>query len=337
MERMLFCRVGWMNYYQGNLEEDPISGGGWYVDHYGYGHEIYNFLPDDEGNLYGFVEVGGEMSIWRLGAKFDESSMRGVVVIWCATPAQGLYVVGWYKNATAFRRSQPCPTHLVGKRPLPRSDDHWTFRFIARQKDAILLPANERSFEVPRATASSGGFGRKNIWYADSDGDEPLRERVLEYISSKEREITRANDQARMKIVRYQPDTEKRHRIEQVAMNAVETYYQERGWVTQDVSARNRGWDIEARRDDSVLRIEVKGLSGEAIVTDMTPREYEQMKLFSADGSYRLCVLTGALENRSSLYHFRYDPISRELVDEAGKMRLQIEEKVGARVAPAPC
>lgn len=52
MERMLFCRVGWMEYYQGNLEEDPIFGGGSHVDRYGYGHEIYNFLPDDEGDLF---------------------------------------------------------------------------------------------------------------------------------------------------------------------------------------------------------------------------------------------------------------------------------------------
>lgn len=229
MERMLFCRVGWMEYYQGNLEEDPIFGGGSYVDRYGYGHEIYNFLPDDEGGLYGFVQVGGEMSIWRLGAKLDENNITGVTVIWCATLTYGLYVVGWYKNATAFWRSQPCPTHLVGKRPLPRSDDYWMFRFIARQSDAVLLPVNERNFEIPRATTSSGGFGQRNIWYADSDGDEPLRERILKYISSKEREISRAKDQTPVRIVTHQPDTEKRHRVEQAAMKAVETYYQEQG------------------------------------------------------------------------------------------------------------
>lgn len=335
MEKLLFCRVGWMNYYQGNLEEDPISGGGWYVDRYGYGHEIFNFLPDEEGNLYGFVQVGGEMSIWRLGAKFDESSVTGVTVIWCASPAYSLHIVGWYKNATAFQRPQACPKHLMGKRLLPRSGDSWTFRFVAKEQNAVLLPIDERNFEVPRATTSSGGFGRRNIWYADSDRNKPFYQEVLDYVSSKEVEISRAKDRTHKKIVRYQPDIEKRHQIEQAAMKAVETYYRDRGWVTQDVAALNRGWDIEAKKDDSLLRIEVKGLSARTIVTDMTPREYEQMKLFSSDGSYRLCVLTNALENRSYLYHFTYNLVSKELVDENQEVRLRIEERVGARVKEA--
>lgn len=335
MERMLFCRIGWMQYYRGNLEEDPISGGGWYVDNYGYGHEIYNFLPDDEGNLYGFVEVGGkEMSIWRLGAKFDESSITGVTVIWCSSTAYGLYIVGWYNNATAFCWAQPCPAHLSGKRPLPRSDDHWTFRFIAKQENAVLLPESERSFEIPRATAVSSGFGRRNIWYADNDESQPLRQRVREYTLSKEEEIVRSKELEHRRIIRYQPDVEKRHRVEKAAMKAVTEYYSERGWVTQDVSDRNRGWDIEAMKDDSVLKIEVKGLSGGTILIDMTPREYEQMKLLS-DNSYRLCVLTNALQNDHHLYHFTYAPVLKELTEENGGIRLQIEEKVGARISAA--
>ncbi len=333
MEKLLFCRIGWMNYYQGNLEEDPISGGGSYVDSYGYGHELYNFLPDEEGNLYGFVEVGGEMAIWRLGAKFDESSVTGVKVIWCASSSYSLYIVGWYKNATAFRTTQACPRHLMGRRLLPRSDDAWTFRFVAKEQDALLLPTNERNFEIPRATTSSGGFGRRNIWYADSDENEPFRQEVLSYVSSKEAEISK--DRTHKKLGRYHPDIEKRYRIEKTAMKAVETYYRDRGWVIQDVAALNRGWDIEAKKDDSILRIEVKGLSGGTIVTDMTPREYEQMKLFSSDGSYRLCVLVNALESRSYLYHFTYNLVSKELIGENQEMRLQIEERVGARVKEA--
>ena len=117
-------------------------------------------------------------------------------------------------------------------------------------------------------------------------------------------------------------------------MKAVTEYYSERGWVTQDVSDRNRGWDIEAMKDDSVLKIEVKGLSSDTILIDMTPREYEQMKLLS-DNSYHLCVLTNALQNDHHLYHFTYAPVLKELTEENGGIRLQIEEKVGARISVA--
>jgi len=336
MDRMLFCRIGWMQYYQGKLEEDPIHGGGAFVDENGYGHEIYNFLPDDEGNLFGFVQVQGiGMSIWRLGANFDQNSVAGVTVVWCSSLAYDLYIVGWYNDATAFRYTQPCPAHLVGKRPLPKSDDHWTFRVATKYANAVLLPANERDFQIPIATPTSSGFGRQNIWYADTEADRQFQQKVQEYIQSKERGITISNDTRSKRIIHYQPDVEKRYEVEMAAMKAVTAYYQENGWVTQDVSDRNRGWDIEAKKDDSVLRIEVKGLSGETVLFDMTPREYEQMKL-SVDGSYRVCVLTNALKDNRCLFHFIYSQESNDLVEETQNLRLRIDERTGARIAHVP-
>ena len=337
MEEMLFCRVGWMEWYQGDLEHDPISGGGSYVETYGYGHEIYNFLPDDEGNLYGFVEVGGDMSITRLGAKSYDQSISPVLVVWCGSSPYGvdggpMNVVGWYRNATVFRRSEPCPSHLVAKRPLPRSDDRWTFRVMAREEEAVLIPKHERSLEIPRARGTSSGFGRRNIWYADGLGDHEIRKMVLDYIASGYRGVGTVERRHGRRTIPFQPDVERRHRVEQAAMRAAESWYQRHGWVIQDVSALNRGWDIEARRDGCLLRVEVKGLSGNAIVFDLTPREYEQMKLFSLEGSYRVCVVVNALESAPYVYRLTYEVGSSELVSEDGDMRLVIEDVVGARV-----
>ena len=324
-----------MKWYQGLLEQDPIYGGGSYVHLYHYGHEIYNFLPDDEGNLHGFVEVGGSLSLHRLGAEWYEPSVSDVQVVWCSTPSYGwrMYIVGWYRNATVFRESQPCPPQLMGKRPLPRVNDKWTYRAIGKQSESVLLPEDERTFVVPRATPTSGGFGRKNIWYADFTSDNmDFRRRVLDYITTREKQIPERVHRERVTVVRYQPDIEKRQKVEQLAMDTTQTWYREQGWVTEDVSDRNRGWDIEAKRDDRLLMIEVKGLSGETIAFELTPREYEEMKRLSPQGSYNVCVVTNTLNEERVLHHFTYHTDANELVDAKSGVRLQIQDKIAARI-----
>ena len=51
-----------------------------------------------------------------------------------------------------------------------------------------------------------------------------------------------------------------RYEVEMVGMKAATSYYISRGYLVEDVSAQNRGYDIECRRADGVLRVEVKGL-----------------------------------------------------------------------------
>mgnify|MGYP001134590186 CR=1 FL=1 len=334
MGNILFCRIGWMKWYQGLLEQDPIHGGGAYVDYYGYGHEIYNFSHDDQGNLYGFVEVGGNLWLERLGAEWYQPSVYNVQVVWCSRPTYGfeMYIVGWYGNATVFRESQPCPPQLVGKRPLPRIDDKWTYRVIGKQSESVLLPEDERTFVVPRATSTSGGFGRSNIWYADYASDADFRRKVLNYITTREKQIPEIVRRESAGVVRYQPDIEKRQKVEQLAMDSAQAWYREHGWVTEDVSDRNRGWDIEAKLDDRLLRIEVKGLSGETIAFELTPREYEAMKRFSPQGLYNVCVVTNALSEERELHHFTYRTEANELFDTNNGIRLQMQDKIAARI-----
>ena len=194
MTKMLFCRIGWMPWYRGELDSQGkvnIHGGGSFVHKHGYGHEMYNFLSDDQGNLYGVVEVGDEksMSIERLGARPKAANVSPVLVIWVATHPRegGMRIVGWYKNATVFRRRQPCPQHLIGQRRLPDPNDQWGFRIIAKiakKEDAVLLAEDERIFVIRQARGGSSGMGQKNIWYADAPRDQQLCQGVLEYIRS---------------------------------------------------------------------------------------------------------------------------------------------------------
>lgn len=54
---------------------------------------------------------------------------------------------------------------------------------------------------------------------------------------------------------------------------------------------KHRGWDLEAKRDDVTLRIEVKGTAQKEIHAELTPNEYAA----SDHDSSRVCVVTDAL------------------------------------------
>ncbi len=346
MENMIFCRIAWMEYYQGEIETDQPIGGGEYVDTHGYGHEIYNYKPDDKGNLFGFVEVpaGRNLAIERLGADYLSNSIAPITIVWCARSPDDdqLYIIGWYKNATVFRSYQDCPDNLIGKRNLPYKRDKWSYIFMAELENSILLPISKRRFEIPPKGSDSWGFGRSNVWYASDERDVKFKKAVIKYLTSTEKQLVEVEKEGVKKNVKkfarvphYQHDIEKRHQIEVAAMEAVENYYHKDGWVTIDVSAQNKGWDIEVIKGKEMLAIEVKGLSGSNVGFELTPREYEQMKLLSPKKIYRVCVLTEALTDTSKLFHFLYDRGSSSLISINRELKLRIEDRVAAKVISA--
>lgn len=92
----------------------------------------------------------------------------------------------------------------------------------------------------------------------------------------------------------------------------------------------NLGWDLEATSGKTLLRIEVKGLSGSVFSVELTPKEY---KVFSEQSdAYRLAVVTNALES-PDLFICRY---SKErniwVVDDKANRSLQIETKQSASI-----
>src|SRR5687767_708281 len=100
-EPLLLCRVSWMEDYRGL--EASIHTNASYVRKHGFGGEIYNFLPS-KTRVYGFVQFPRSMRIEKLGASPDAESITPVTVIWTAPrKGGGVYVVGWYRNATVYR------------------------------------------------------------------------------------------------------------------------------------------------------------------------------------------------------------------------------------------
>ena len=105
-----------MERYKGLQDGDEIIGGGSYVKIEGCGHEVCNFA-EVNGTLYGYVQPpGSQIDIDRLGAQPDDDEISNITVVWTATrPTGGTAVIGWYKNATVFRKKSTFLKILSGE------------------------------------------------------------------------------------------------------------------------------------------------------------------------------------------------------------------------------
>lgn len=279
--KYLFCHVGWMEHYQGLQAGDEIRGGGAWVREHGRGFEVCNFCSH-KGTVYGNVEPPGfRIKIDRLGAEPTDECVSGVTVIWTATrPTGGTVVVGWYRNATVFREYQ----QFDNPPPLHRKNDIDGYWIKAPADQVTLLPVDERTCEIPRA--SKGAMGKSNIWYADSPISEPIVARVFDFINNYGKPSPRTPSMPSQDQVR-------KAQVEEAAVRACVAHYESLGYSVKSVEKDNVGWDLEAQSGRTVLRIEVKGLSGGAFSVELTPNEYKAFA--TRDESYRLAVVLKAL------------------------------------------
>lgn len=326
MTRIIFLNVGWMKSYQGLRGGDTIQGGGLFVQETGYGHEIFNFLPY-EGYYYGFVEtkhrdgIRNTINIKRLGASKTDDYIDGVLAVWVAKdPQGGTYIIGWFDDARVYKKEQA---------PLndPRREyqgKHFGYFIKAKKEKCRLLSPDKRTFQIPRKR--KGGMGQSNIWYADRLENKEFVQKILGYIST-----GRIDHLDQINVTPRQLDPLKRVKIEESAIKLVTKYYEDLGYQVSSVEGDNIGWDLEAFLESKTLRLEVKGLSQNNIAVELTPNEYQKMDEYKE--TYRVCVVTNALEDSTSLFIFSYSPDSNSWEDYQGrKLIIQEIQRVSARL-----
>lgn len=184
MRKVLFCNIAWMEYYNGvNSCDEPQNGGSW-VSENKEAYEEFNFKPvyikkEAESYCLGFVETkstNGKTTnqlhienIINSNAKKNDEFIKDVLVVWCAKSLDNDFtsIVGWYKNATVYRKYKN--NDYCDK-------ENRKYNICAKAKDCVLLPIglrNRRTFSyVPRKGKNSFpsyGFGRSNIWFARED------------------------------------------------------------------------------------------------------------------------------------------------------------------------
>ena len=188
--RILFCKISSMKYYRGVDEyDDKPYNGGKFVDENGYGHEQYNFDPveiDGEEYLFGFVETKstrGKRNNLRIEniqgceAFKDEEYVDGVLVVWCATTdLNQTSIVGWYKDATVYRRYQKLPF-----------DNGYIqdYNVKAKRENCVLIHHTDRNrhiWNAPISRTHNYGFGQALVWYAKDDKAKNYLDRLINNI-----------------------------------------------------------------------------------------------------------------------------------------------------------
>jgi hypothetical protein len=94
------------------------------------------------------------------------------------------------------------------------------------------------------------------------------------------------------------------------------------------VGDKKLGWNIEARLDGPLLRVEVKGTCSQTSAVELTPNEYEMLKKHK--DSYRLCIVIDVLMS-PFLWPFQWVTESGCWCDSEGR-RLLFADWIGAVV-----
>ena len=170
----LFCHIAWMREYKGHHridgQIDQPERGGRYVVENGEAFECCNFLPDENGMVYGHVETwkgdedgfDAQIRIENLGANEGAPHIDGTDVIWTAThDTGGKRVVGWYRNARVYRERQ---THKQYPTVQHETDGVNSYRITAKQEDVTLIAENNRMTFNPNKV-KSGWPGQNSIFY----------------------------------------------------------------------------------------------------------------------------------------------------------------------------
>lgn len=190
--RILFCRTGYMKFYKGVSEKDPIQFGGSYVEKNKIGHEEYNFREvfldgNPDAQCLGFVETKSRNEksyqlhiekIQGLAALKDAAYAEDVLVVWCAkTEPNSMRVMGWYKHAVVYRNYQPCVI----------DGEERVYNVIAKSADCLLLPRKERIpwyWRVPYSKKNTYGLGQSEVWYAGEPEAEAYVRELAEKIEN---------------------------------------------------------------------------------------------------------------------------------------------------------
>lgn len=199
--RIVFFNISYMKFYKGK-ENDTMIGNFRYVKEKGDGGEKHNFAPisvNGKDVCYGFVEPGFTKGGFESGRqrqmniqKIDDAGNAGekldnVLVVWCASSPETKHsvIVGWYKNATVYRKINTLPYEEDTDRGLVEFG-YW-HNVVAEKDDCFLLPIEERNKDKWKAYRKRGnpdgfGFGQSNMWYASEESAKEYVSKIINQI-----------------------------------------------------------------------------------------------------------------------------------------------------------
>lgn len=312
---ILFLHVGWTRRYQGDAN-DPVLGT--------FGAIRSGTVEPNEAT--NFKSYGGQcfdyaprarIDLRRLGGTRDQDYVDGVLVVFTATDpdGSGRYVVGWFRNARVYAK-------LDERRPDP---DRPYAIARAAARDCHVVPPDQRTFYIP--SMQSKWPGVSSAYYAGEHLSPQHMTTLLSYLGGEPSSgfvaanLVRANQRGR------RSDPAHNALVETKAAATVTAYYESHNYEVDSVEEDNCGWDLNVRSGAKLLRVEVKGCSGQGAV-ELTPNEYAKMHDRRLRISYRLAIVHCALSRNPKLVIFAYSPGLKSWQSESG-LALRIRPKTG--------
>lgn len=313
--------------YAGPSPDDPTRGNFKWLNAGGraHGHECYNFA-DRRGRYFGSHPGDVGTNIEKLGGKPGAECVGNVLVVWFSKDPRTdkAVIVGWYRNATVYRKVH---APKAGEGHKLNGDVIW-YKATAAEADCTCLDVPQRTFPIPSRSQRPGGYGQNPNWYGLG---ETFLDSVWLYVQQNGIRLGSGRHKGTGHPFRN-TDHAKRRMVEDTAIRVAFEFYESPAGgsrTVKSVELEAKGWDLEAKGSMDELLVEVKGLSGEVPIAELTPNEYAKMRQHK--GFWVLFVVTHCLSRKPRTYQFRYMHDANRWETDCGKI-LVIEEKVAAIV-----
>jgi hypothetical protein len=267
-----------------------------------------------------------------LGGRHGSESVDEVLVVWFSrNPRTGkAVIVGWYEHATVyriFRKPRRGEGHSLYGEPI-------SYKAKARYRDCKLLndTDSDRSFPIPNRFEKAGGYGQSANWYGlGTDFLEKVWKYILDLDGS--HKATRpgkptappVNNDPILKLL-----------VEQNAIRVATEFYNSPAGGSRKVESverENLGWDLDAIGEHDTLKVEVKGVSAQEPIAELTPNEFARMN--EHNSFWVLFIVTNCLSQKPKSFEFRYMHDANRWETADGGI-LSIRQKVAAVVTLMP-
>ena len=292
MDKVLWVKFGWSDYYRGA----PVVGNFSHLAGQGnVGHEAYNFEPAADGTYYCYVPP-------LLGRHAPSNrERRGWTVVCLAKHPErtGIHIVGWYEDANLLGTWDYVPetrAHL----PVPDSDPDEGWSYCITSETAYFVPPEKRtkSFTHPAIRMAHYSYLRGPGVETTANKKEVLRLLKRRMKKLKSSVIKNPTDQTAPDAdaepgdpLRRFGTLEHRKKVEKAAEEAVKRDYREKGFSYDDVTKKNLGFDFIFRRGRTEHHVEVKGTSSDLPRFFMTRNE----NAYRENPKWRFAIVTNAL------------------------------------------
>ena len=296
MDKVLWVKFGWSDYYRGGSVDGNFS---YLAGNGNFGHEAYNFEPAPDGTYYCYVPPNFEVH-----APSNTDQVGWTVVCLAKDPKRkGIHIVGWYENATLLGRWRDVP-ELCAQLRISHPDSEETWSYCITSRTAYFVPPEKRTIPFTHRAVRQGKYSylRGPGIQATTNREEVLRvlKRLMKRLKSAV--IENPTDKTAPDLGAEPGDPlrgfgtpEHRKKVEKAAEEAVKRHYLAKGFSHDDdhdnVTKKNLGFDLIFRKGRTEHHVEVKGTSGDLPRFFMTRNENTYRKTPAC----RFAIVTNAL------------------------------------------